>query len=439
MTIKLGSTAINKIYFGTTAINKIYCGSVSVFDGATPSWQIIGQYNDIPQSQQGSNSTNVRAITVAKAKLAADNVTALRSYGRGFYVGGSGGPESNIGNDVPTRVAAMNGATLLGVSPSPVSIPNGSGLTQLAEFTGLSLSAGETLNLQKERVITAGQFSVQTTPYAAGTLPTGVGRKGDDGTAPSVLGTASPSGLSVGTLEADIWVAYGEHPPHTYTMVSHSIGYNNTDAAIGDGGLIGAGGRTVEGGGLVRRGFRAAAVATGVETPLLMMAKPAGQIATMLGSMSGRRQSFQFTNTLVIFYETNDLDSSAGNKTAAQVAGYYTSLATQFRADWAAGPNGSLPCYVIACTPLPRGADGGTPSTTQQRIEDFYDLVVAGISGVDGYWDLNSLFAVPGTPWKIADTALFNADLLHLSAAGHIAGGAYISTMIQQSTPWISS
>lgn len=404
------------------------------------SWQIIGQYNDIAQSQQGTNASNVRVITVAKAKLAADNVTALRSYGRGYYVGGSGGIEVDVGNDVPTRVAAMNGATQLGISPAPVTITNGSGLTQLAEFTGLSLSAGTTLDLQKERVVTAGQFSVQTTPYAAGTIPTGVGRKGDDGTGGSALGTASPAGIvTTGSLEADIWVAYGEHPPHTYTMLGHSIAYNNSDAAIGDGGLSGADGRSATGGGMVRRGFRAAAVATGVETPLLMMAKPAGQIFVMLSDGTRRRASFPFTNTLVIFCETNDLDSGAGNKNAGQVASYYSDVAAQFRADWAAGPNGSLPCYVIACTPLPRGTDGGTPTTMQNRIQQFYDLVVAGIDGIDGYWDLNSLFAVPGTPWKIADTALFNADLLHPSPAGHIVGGAYISSMIQQATPWITS
>ncbi|MBS87129.1 MAG: hypothetical protein CL858_29595 [Cupriavidus sp.] len=400
------------------------------------SWQIIGQYNDIAQAQQGTNASTIRAITVAKAKLAADDVTALRAYGQGYYVGGSGGPEVNIGNDVPTRVAALDGATLLGISPAPVSVVNGAGLTQLAEFTGLSLSAGTTLDLQKERVLTAGQFSTQTTPYAAGTLPTGVGRKGDNGASASVLGTAAPSGIGVGTLEADMWVAYGVHPAHTYIIASHSIGYNNTDSAIGDGGLIGADGRTAEGGGLFRRGFRAAAVATGIEIPLRMVAKPAGQMALLRSDGARRRASFIYGNTLVLYLETNDLDSSAGNKTAAQVAAYYSAEAADFRAAWAA-VNPLLPCFVLVCTPLPRGADGGTPSTTQQRIADFDALVRAGISGTDGYWDLNSLYAVPGTPWKIADTALFNGDLLHLAPAGHAVGSGYISNMIQQPVPYL--
>ena len=400
------------------------------------SWQIIGQYNDIAQAQQGTNASTIRAITVAKAKLAADDVTALRAYGQGYYVGGSGGPEVNIGNDVPTRVAALDGATLLGISPAPVSVVNGAGLTQLAEFTGLSLSAGTTLDLQKERVLTAGQFSTQTTPYAAGTLPTGVGRKGDNGASASVLGTAAPSGIGVGTLEADMWVAYGVHPAHTYIIASHSIGYNNTDSAIGDGGLIGADGRTAEGGGLFRRGFRAAAVATGIEIPLRMVAKPAGQMALLRSDGARRRASFIYGNTLVLYLETNDLDSSAGIKTAAQVAAYYSAEAADFRAAWAA-VNPLLPCFVLVCTPLPRGADGGTPSTTQQRIADFDALVRAGISGTDGYWDLNSLYAVPGTPWKIADTALFNGDLLHLAPAGHAVGSGYISNMIQQPVPYL--
>lgn len=401
------------------------------------SWQIIGQYNDIAQAQQGTNASTIRAITVAKAKLAADDVTALRAYGQGYYVGGNGGPEVNIGNDVPTRVAALIGATLLGISPAPVSVVNGAGLTQLAEFTGLSLSAGTILDLQKERVLTAGQFSTQTTPYAAGTLPTGVGRKGDNGASASVLGTSAPSGIGVGTLEADMWVAYGVHPAHTYIIASHSIGYNNTDSAIGDGGLIGADGRTAEGGGLFRRGFRAAAVATGIEIPLRMVAKPAGQMALLRSDGARRRASFIYGNTLVLYLDTNDLDSSAGNKTDAQLEAYYSAEAAQFRADWAA-VNPLLPCFVFVCTPLPRGADGGTPSTTQQRIADFDARVRAGISGTDGYWDLNSLYAVPGIPWKIADTALFNGDLIHLSPAGQSVGGGYVSNMIQQPTPWIA-
>lgn len=400
------------------------------------SWQIIGQYNDIGQGQQVVTALNVRAITVAKAKLAANDVTAIRIYGQGYYVGGSGGVEVPIGNDVPVRSAVLNGSTLLGISPSPVPIINGSGLTQVAEFTGLSLNAGALLDLQKERILTAGQFSIQTTPYAAGTLPTGVGRKGDDGTAPSVLGTPSPSGITVGTLEGDICVAYGVHPVHTYTIASHSIGYNNTDAAIGDGGLSGAGGRTAAGGGMFRRGFRAAAVATGVEIPLRMMAKPAGQMAVLMSDGVRRSESLDLTSTFGLYLDTNDLDTSAGNKTAAQVAAYYATKAAEFRAIWTAA-NPLLPCFVFACTPLPRGADGGTPSTTQQRIADFDALVRAGISGIDGYWDLNSLFAVPGTPWKIADTALFNADLIHLAPAGHIVGAAYVCNMIQQPVPWI--
>lgn len=400
------------------------------------SWQLVGQYNDIAQAQQGTNASTVRALTVSKAKLAATDVTALRVFGQGYYVGGSGGVEVNIGNDVPSRVAVLDGSTLLGISPAPVSVVNGSGLTQLAEFTGLELTAGTTLDLQKERVLTAGQFSTQTTPYAAGTLPTGVGRKGDDGTAPSVLGTSAPSGIATGTLEGDLLAAYGVHPVHTYTVIGHSIAYNNTDAAIGDGGLSGAGGRTAAGGGLFRRGFRAAAVATGVETTLRMMAKPAAQMAVFMSDGARRSESLDLTSTTVLFCETNDLDSSAGNKTAAQVAEYYATKAAAIRADWAAA-NPDLPCFVFACTPLPRGADGGTPTTTQQRIADFDALVRAGIAGIDGYWDLNSLFSVPGTPWKIADTAMFNADLLHLSPAGHIVGGEYISDMIQQPTPWI--
>lgn len=425
---------------GYAVVADLYKHALALYPGAVPasSWQIIGQYNDIGQSQQGTTAANVRVLTVSKAKLAADNVTALKAYGRGYYVGGSGGVEVNVGNDVPTRVAAMNGSTLLGVSASPVSVVNGSGLTELAEFTGLSLSAGATIDLQKERVVTAGQFSNQTTVYATGTIPTGVGRRGDNGTGGSDLGTAAPTGLAAGSLEGDVWVGFGQHPAHTYIVLGHSIAFNNSDAAIGDGGLSGAGGRSAAGGGMFRRGFRAAALATGTETPLLMMAKPAAQIAVMVSDGTRRRASFPLANTLVVFFETNDLDSSAGNKNAGQVAAYYETVAAQFRADWAAGPNGSLPCYVIACTPLPRGADGGIPTTTQTRIEEFYDLVVAGIDGFDGYWDLNSLFAVPGTPWKIADTALFNADLLHPSAAGHIAGAAYISDMIQQATPWIS-
>ena len=149
-----------------------------------------------------------------------------------------------------------------------------------------------------------------------------------------------------------------------------------------------------------------------------------------------RRASFIYGNTLVLYLETNDLDSSAGNKTAAQVAAYYSAEAADFRAAWAA-VNPLLPCFVLVCTPLPRGADGGTPSTTQQRIADFDALVRAGISGTDGYWDLNSLYAVPGTPWKIADTALFNGDLLHLAPAGHAVGSGYISNMIQQPVPYL--
>lgn len=409
--------------------------------GGTPapvkSWQIIGQYNDIAQSQQGVNSASLRAITVSKAKLAATDVTALRVYGQGYYVGGNGGPEVNIGNDVPTRVAVLDGSTVLGISPSPVAVVNGSALTQLAEFSGLNLSAGTVLKLQKERVLTSGQFSTQTTPYAAGTLPTGVGRKGDDGVAASVLGTPSPSGIAAGTLEGDILVGYGVHPAHTYIIASHSIGYNNTDSAIGDGGLIGADGRTAEGGGLFRRGFRAAAVATGVEIPLRMVAKPAGQMATLRSDGARRRASFIYGNTLVLYLDRNDLDSSAGNKTAAQLAAYYVAEAAQFRADWAA-VNPLLPCYVFVCTPLPGNADGGTPSTTQQRLADFDALVRAGIANVNGYWDLNSLYAVPGTPWKIADTALFNADLIHLSPAGQAVGAAYVSAMLQQAQPWIA-
>lgn len=400
------------------------------------SWQLVGQYNDIPQAQQGTNASTIRALTASKAKLAATDVTAVRVFGQGYYVGGSGGVEVNIGNDVPTRIAILNGSTLLGMSPAPVSVVNGAGLTQLAEFTGLSLDAGTTLDLQKERVLTAGQFSTQTTPYAAGTLPTGVGRKGDNGASGSVLGTPSPSGIATGTLEGDLLAAYGVHPVHTYTVIGHSIAYNNTDSAIGDGGLIGAGGRTAEGGGMFRRGFRAAAIATGVETPLRMMAKPAAQMAVFMSDGARRSESLDLTSTTVLFFETNDLDSSAGNKTAAQVSGYYATKAAEIRAKWALA-NPGLTCFVFACTPLPRGADGGTPTTTQQRIADFDALVRAGIDDIDGYWDLNSLFSVPGTPWKIADTAMFNADLLHLSPAGHALAGSYISNMIQQPTPWI--
>lgn len=412
-------------------------GAGSIAPAPVKSWQIIGQYNDIPQSQQGANPVTIRAITVSKAKVAATEVTALRVYGQGYYVGGNGGPEVNIGNDVPTRVAVLDGSTVLGISPAPVAVVNGSGLTQLAEFIGLNLSAGTVLKLQKERVLTSGQFSTQTTPYAAGTLPTGVGRKGDDGVAASVLGTPSPSGIAAGTLEGDILVGYGVHPAHTYIIASHSIGYNNTDSAIGDGGLIGADGRTAEGGGLFRRGFRAAAVATGIEIPLRMVAKPAGQMALLRSDGARRRASFIYGNTLVLFLDTNDLGSSAGNKTDAQLEAYYSAEAAQFRADWAA-VNPLLPCFVFVCTPIPRGADGGTPSITQQRIAGFDARVRAGISGTDGYWDLNSLYAVPGIPWKIANTALFNGDLIHLSPAGQTVGGAYVSNMIQRPTPWIA-
>lgn len=436
--IRVNST-LDKVSFGAVlkSLDTLGARGGPVEPAPIKSWQIIGQYNDIPQAQQGVNGASLRALTVAKAKLAATGVTALRAFGRGYYVGGNGGPEVPIGNDVPTRVAALNGNTLLGVSPAPVAIPNGSALTLLAEFDGLDLDEGTVLTLQKERILASGQFSTQTTPYAAGTLPTGIGRKGDDGTAPSALGTPSPASLSVGTLESDIWAAYGVHPAHTITMISHSIGYNNTDSNIGDGGLIGADGRTAEGGGLFRRGFRAAALATGVEIPLYMMAKPAGQMATFMADGARRKEGLILTNTIGLYLDTNDLATSAGNKTAAQLAAMYIALAAEHRANWIAENPGLTP-YVFACTPLPRDADvGGVPSTTQQRIADFYALVVAGLEGFDGYWDLNSLFAVPGIPWKIANTSLFNADLLHLSPAGHAVGGAYVSNMLQQPVPWI--
>lgn len=403
------------------------------------SWQIIGQYNDTGIAAQGTNSVTIRALTTSKAKLAADNVTALRCYGQAYYVGGSGGLEVPVGNDIPTRAAALHGSTLLGISPAPVAIPNGSGATLVAEITDLSLSAGTVLDLQKERVLTSGQQSVQTIPYAAGTLPPGVGRKGDDGSAASLLGTANPSGIAVGTLEGAVWVAYGEHPDYTFGALTDSIGYNNTDAALGDGGLIGADGRTAEGGGLFRRGFRAAALATGIETPLEMMGKPAAQLAVYRANNTARRQKYQWFNTLIIQAFTNDFDSSAGNKTVEQVRVITEAEAADFIAAWEAGPNGGLiPARVLIATPLPRGANVGALTTVQQRITDFVGLVKAGgVANVAGYWDINSVFSIPGEPGRIANSAQFNGDLLHLAELGHEDGGAYISTMLQQPIPWI--
>lgn len=423
----------------STGVSSAQRVSSSSYSGPTKSWQIVGQYNEVPISQQAVTVANPRALTVARVKLAANNVTAMRSYAQGYYIGGNGGPEINIGNDVPVRAALLVGGTVLGVSSAPVTVPNGAALTQLGEFVGLSLQSGTVLELRRERVLTAGQFSTQTIPYATGTLPTGVGRKTDDGTAPSGLQLVSPGTLTVGSLEGDFWVAYGEHPAYTCGVMGDSIGYNNTDSALGDGGLIGNSGRTAEGGGMYRRGFRAAALATGVETPLAMMAKPAAQMATYRTSGARRREKYKFFNTLILQAQTNDFHTSAGNKTAAQVSDYFEAEAAEFRAAWAAGPNGALPCYVVAVTPLPRDADGGTPSVTQQRIAEFCDIVRAGsLAGLDGYWDLNSVFSVSGTSWKIANTALFNADLLHPSPAGHAAGAGYISTMLQQTVPWIA-
>lgn len=402
------------------------------------SWQIVGQYNEVPVGQQAVTSINVRALTVARAKLAANNVTGLRSYGQGYYIGGNGGPEVNVGNDVPVRSAVVVDGVVLASSASPTTVPNGSALTQIADFSGLNLQSGAVLELRRERVLVATQLSTQTIPYATGTLPTGVGRKTDDGTGPSTLTSSNPGTLTVGSLEGDFWVAYGEHPPYTCGLMGDSIGYNNTDSALGDGGLIGSAGRTAEGGGMYRRGFRAAALATGVEIPLAMMAKPAAQMAIYRTDGARRREKYQFFNTLIIQVQTNDFDSSAGNKTVSQMSQYFEEEAAAFRAAWAAGPNSALPCYVVAVTPLPRQADTGSPSTTQQRIMDFCAVLKNGsLAGIDGYWDLNSVFSVPGSEWKIADTAKFNADLLHPSAAGHAAGAAYISAMLQQTVPWI--
>lgn len=402
------------------------------------SWQIIGQYNDTGIGPQGTNAISVRAFSTSRAKLAADKVTALRCYAQAYYAGGSGGLEVGIGNDIPTRAAALQGPTLLGVSPAPVVVPNGSGATMVAEITGLSLPAGTVLDLQKERVLTSGQQSVQTIPYAAGTLPTGTGRKGDDGTAPSLLGTANPAGLGVNTLEGAIWTAYGEHPAITVGCLTDSIGYGTGDV-LGDGGLIGADGRTAEGGGMFRRGFRAAALATGIETPLLMMGKPTAQLAVYHASNAARRQKYPFFNTLLLQPFTNDLDSSAGNKTVEQVRLIAEAIAADFIAAFQSGPNGGIiPCRVLIATPLPRGDDVGALTTTQQRISDFVGLVKAGgVANIAGYWDINSVFSVPGEPGRIANPAQFTGDKLHPASLGHSDGGNYISAMLQQPVPWI--
>jgi hypothetical protein len=415
----------------------LYRGSAAT---PTPSsWQIIGQYNDTGIGPQVTNSITIRALTVSKAKLAADNVTALRCLGQAYYAGGSGGLEVGVGNDIPSRAAAMHGSTLLGMSPSTVSIPNGAGAALVAEFTGLSLSAGDIVTLQKERLLTAGQQSVQSIPYAAGSLLPGVGRKADDGAAASALGTANLSGIAAGTLEGGLWIAYGEHPAYTFGALLDSIGYGTGDAALGDGGLIGADGRTAEGGGMYRRGFRAAALATGIETPLLMMGKPAAQLAVYHANNAARRQKYPFFNTLIIQPCTNDFDTSAGNKTVDQVRVLAEAIAADYRAAWAAGPNGALPSHVVIVTPLPRGANVGALTTMQQRIADFVALIKAGgVADVDGYWDINSVFSIPGEPGRIANTAQYNGDLLHPAPLGHSIGQAYISTMLQQPVPWIA-
>lgn len=415
----------------------------AVIAGAPPapvkSWQIIGQYNETGIGPQVTNSITVRAFTAQRAKLAAGNVTALRCYGEAYYVGGSGGLEVAVGNDVPTRAAALNGSTLLGISPSPVTVPNGSGATLVAEINDLSLAAGTVLTLQKERVVTSGQQSVQSIPYATGALPTGIGRKADDGTGASVLGTVNPSGIAAGTLEAGFWVGYGEHPELTWGALTDSIYYNNTDSALGDGGLIGAEGRTAEGGGMLRRGFRAAALATGIETPLLMMGRPSAQLAVYRTSNAARRQKYPFFNTLIIQAFTNDFDTSAGNKTVEQVRVINEAEAADFIAAFEAGPNGGIiPCRVIIALPLPRGADVGALTTVQQRITDYVALVKAGgVANVAGYFDVNSVFSIPGQPGRIANPAQFNGDLLHPSPLGHADGGAYYSTRFQMAVPWI--
>jgi len=403
------------------------------------SWQIIGQYNDTGIGPQPSNASSIRAFTTSKAKLAASGVEALRCYGQAYYVGGSGGVEVGVGNAVPSRASALNGSTLLGISPSPVAIPDGSGATLIGEFTGLSLSAGTVLDLQKERVVTSGQQSVQTIPYATGTLPTGVGRVANDGSSASLLGTANPGGLGVSTLEGAIWLAYGVHPSYTFGVLGDSIGYNNTDTALGDGGLIGANGRTQEGGGMYRRGFQAAALVSGVETPLLMMCRPAARLAGYRSSNTARRQKYTMFNTLVIQAMTNDFDTSAGNLTVDQVRVIIETEAADFIAAWNAGPNGGIiAARVLVATPPPRGADVGALTTVQQRINDFVVLLKSGgVAGVAGYWDVNSVFSVPGQPGRINNPAQFNGDLLHPSPLGHADGGAYIQSMLEQPIPWI--
>lgn len=403
------------------------------------SWQIIGQYNDTGIAAQGTNSAGVRAFTTSRAKLAADNVEALRCLGQAYYVGGSGGLEVAVGNDVPTRAAAFHGSTLLGISPAPVAIPNGAGAALVAEISGLSLAAGDFLDLQKERIVTAGQNSVQTAPYATGTLPTGTGRKADDGTAPSLLGTANPAGLGYNTLEGAIWTALGVHPDYTLGFLTDSIGAGTGDAAVGDGGLIGAGGRTAQGGGMYRRGFRAAALATGIETPLLMMPKPSAQLAVYRANSTARRQKFPWFNTYVIQAMTNDFDPSAGNKTVDQVRVLVEEEAAEYIADFNAGPNGGIiPCRVVVATPLPRGDYvPGALTTVQQRIVDFIALLKAGgVANVEGYMDVNSVFSVPGEPARIANLAQFETDKLHPSPLGHGDGSNYVSALLQQPVPW---
>ncbi len=416
-------------------------GAVPATFTPTPvkSWQIIGQYNDTGIGPQVTNSITVRALTTQRAKLAANNVTALRCYGQAHYVGGSGGLEIGVGNDIPTRAAALHGSNLLGISPSPVTVPNGSGATLVGEFTGLSLAAGDVLDLQKERVLTSGQQSVQTIPYAAGTLPPGVGRRADDGSGASALGTANPSGLSAGTLEGGIWLAYGEHPTYTFGVLADSIYYNNTDAALGDGGLIGAEGRTAEGGGMLRRGFRAAALATGIETPLIMMGRPSAQLSVYRANNTARRQKYPFFNTLILQAFTNDFDTSGGNKTVEQMRVISEAEAADYIAAYESGPNGGIiPCRVLIALPLPRGANVGALTTTQQRISDFVGLVKAGgVANIAGYYDVNSVFSIPGEPGRIANPAQFNADLVHPAPLGHADGSAYYSAMLQQPVPWM--
>lgn len=410
-------------------------------NAAPSSWQIVGTYGEVGFNLQSIASGNERTLMRFPLDVGVA-LTRLKALSSAFYINASSVPQpTGVDLTVGHSYWSVGGTKLFDDASARVAVAAGSGGVESSEYVG-AIAAGTRLWVHREVDTPAGGGSAfASIPHAAGTTPTGYGRK-SGATSLTDLTTASPSGLSnTGYRMAPrAMIGYGVHG-YSFAVLGDSIAYNNNDTNLGDGGAVGVDGRTATGGGWVRRAFMAASVMKSSQIPFAMSVRPSAVLNTLRGSanMAAVRAIYPYASVLLLQIGTNDINAG---RTAAQLQADVEAEIAAYKAAFSAANPGITP-RAIVCTILPRQSNNGTSTAaggavSKPDIIAYNALVRAGtIAGQDGYLDPNAAVRDAGDESMWASAA-DNADGTHPTDVGHAKIAAAIDDVLAAAVPWMN-